>query len=50
VLPMYEIPNHSRLLGFSDQLAPDKVLRVVGGVHLTHKACRVPIHLALDLT
>jgi hypothetical protein len=26
------------------------MLKVVGGVHLTHKACNVFVHLALDVT
>jgi hypothetical protein len=29
--------------------APDSVLRVVGSVGLTHRACRVFVHPALDL-
>jgi hypothetical protein len=50
VLPRYEIPNHSRQLGFADWMDPNVVLRVVGGMHLTHKEYRVFVHPALDLT
>jgi hypothetical protein len=35
---------------FSNWLAPDSVLRVVGGMHLTHRACRIFVHRGPDLT